>query len=1180
MAILSGDIKLLKSDTMSDVPEGGGAITGELILSGESNNIFDDISTLDRVYGAVHMRKVFPAVQTQNTDRYFGSHVIISKLPGDGKIGVNLFNTGDYFDRRPAAKSRVENYRARGPVYAGFLWATQYMGSRAVTVFQGESAKIPGIGDVLELVSATASQAIKITRLDASMQTFTDDRGAYIRRILEIEISDVLTADFVGVQMSRYDAFNPAPAAVIHKTVVANAARYYSARPLAIPAVLGALTVKTDSVYSQVVPSSQSELALVDVTAGSNAVPVIESGPDVTLSLGSVSGAIYNRYLGGPITPGSLTVDFSGFGFLCTDVAGTLTRTSDGVAYGTVIYATGELRFNTPASFTGTGGALIATFKPAAAPIRVADTTSIRVTAANRGYVWTINLNPPPQPGALSVSYRALNSWYELRDNVNGGLQAEEQGIGSGSVNYATGSVTLTTAALPDADSDIIYAWGQPVDIFNRSGLAPGKFKITHPLANAAFDASTLTISWNDGAERTATANAAGVISGYATGQLNLTTGLVEFTPTTVPLGGTEFTFSYSYGPAISKTLTAFNVVGNDVTLDVGDTNLIPGSLKVSWDAPWAADPLYTVPVAAGTVPQQDTDNAAGALVGGRSSTIDYAAGTLTFDATITTLYKAANFWKSLHTPSFGGMAGGMYNTITGYSNTSVQTTIPAAFTVTYRTAAAGSAASETLNFTQIEIDLTPGYAETIVPGSARFTLGGRNYVDRLGQLYYAIDSVTGAGTYAGTIDYTSGQCVLSNWATGGVGTVGLVSLATTMNFAPIEFAVGRTPAAPIKPGVFQVRAVPADGGGQITATADNIGRFLTADMDGFIEYETGVWRVRFGQRVTAAGNEAEPWYDPAEVVEGQIFKPRYVLADTIFYNTVAYTYLPLSAAILGLDPVRLPSDGRVPVYAPGDVVVVLNDQTSVGTFTSGGTLDLGRVRLAKLTVRDAAGNALPSDKYSADLDTGIITWGDLNGISQPISIVDRIEDMAVLSDVQINGQLSLSQPLTHAYPVAGTLVSNAIVYGTIYARTSVPFDQQTWTNVWSDTPIGNTVAAQYNNTQYPIVVNNASCIAESWICQFTSSTAFNVIGKNIGQIVTGASTSTVTAPINPNTGEPYFTIPAAGWGGGWSSGNVLRFNTFAANVPVWVIQAIAQGEATDDDYTLALELRGDIDQP
>jgi hypothetical protein len=626
---------------MSDVPEGGGAITGQLVVSGVSNNIFDDISSIDRVYGAVHMRKVFPAVQTQNTDRYFGSHVIISKLPGDSKIGVNLFNTSDYFDRRPTAKNRVENYRARGPRYSGYLWSTQYLGSRAITIFQGETAAIPGIGDVLELVSATASQAIKITKLVSSMQTFTDGIGPYQRRILEIIISDALTADFVGSQMTRVDPETTTPA-LIYKTVIANAARYYSARPLAQSAALGALSLKVDTIYSQVVPSSQAELALIDVTAASNTLLVIDASTNTTtVALGGVYSQVFARYLGSPVLPGSVSIDMLGFSFTLVDRSGTLTRTSDNKAYGVIIYATGEVRFNFPVALGG--GAMNATFRPAAAPIRLADTAAVAVTSANRGYVWTINLNPPPQPGSLSVSYRALNTWYELRDDGTGGLIAEELGIGTGSVNYSTGSVVLTTAALPDADSEIIYAWGKAADFFNRSAIPLDKIKITHQLEEPGFVVNSLVITWNDGGVlKTATCSSAGVISGAATGLVNLGTNVVSFSPTTLPMGGTTYNYNYTayvnpppaavapVDTVVTVEAIGANPNGNLLTFDLGRNNILPGTLKLHWDITWDSpypdakfDSLFA------------RDNGSGTLeITPRSSTIDYTLGLITFDPT------------------------------------------------------------------------------------------------------------------------------------------------------------------------------------------------------------------------------------------------------------------------------------------------------------------------------------------------------------------------------------------------------------------------------------------------------------------------------------------------------------------------------------------------------------------
>ncbi|WAR42941.1 hypothetical protein [Methylomonas rapida] len=1162
MTILANDIKLMKADTMSDVAEGGGAMTGQPILDGVSNNMFDDVSTLDRVYGAVHLRKAFGAVQTANQDKYYGAHAIISKLPGDQKIGVNLFNTGDWFDRRPVAASRIENYRAQGPIYAGFLWGTQYMGSRAVTIFQGVTAPLPGIGDVLLLVASGGSQYIRIVDLEYSDQQFTDDKGTFTRRIIEIEISDVLQRDFVGAEMSRFDTLSPA--AKIYKTVVANAARYYSARPLALAANLNAVEIKVDSVYSQVVPASQAERALVDVESASIAAPVMDAAQTTTsFSTGITFQANSTLYLGSPCVPGSLVI--SG-GASLTDNAGKVL--SGSTVVGSIDYAEGLITF-APTSPTY-GSTKTVVFRPAAAPAMPADTDAIPVTAANRGYVWALTLTPAPKPGALRVSYRAMDKWYELRDNGSGGLIADEAGIGTGTVNYVTGGVSITTAALPDVGSEIMFAWGQAADYFNRSNLAIGKVTFTHQLGNMGFAPETLVITWNDGSACTATVNASGVISGDATGNVNLVTGVVSFSPNSLPLGGTTFTFNYNWGTPITKTLTAFNISGNQVTLDVADTDLVPGSISVAWNAPWAADPIKLSPTPSGSIKQEDRDNGVGGLIGGRSATIDYATGILVFNHNTSGIYKGA-----MYTKGSNPYKAGHYSAIYDYGYYSANTTAPSEFVVTYRKTSPGTAAQETLVASALQIDLTPGYAENVIPGSVLFTLGGRTYFDRLGQLFYNIDRATGSATLGGTLDYTTGVCSISAWASGQSPTPSLLALATSMNWRPVEVAVFRTLAAPIKVGVFQIRATAADGT-QLEATANAQGDIVASQIEGKIEYDTGVVKLRFGELVTAAGNEGEDWYIAENVENGQIWKPKMVLANSIIYTTVSYTYLPLSSAILGLDPVRLPADGRVPIYAPGDVVVVLNDQTTTGTFTSSSTTNLGRVRLAKLTVRDLGGNALPTNKYTADLDAGTITWGDLSGVSQPLTIIDRIEDMAVLTDVQITGQLALSQPLSHNFPKEGTLVSNAIIWGTLYARTSIPFDQQTWTNVWSDTLIGSSVAAQYNNVQYPIAVDNASAIQEKWAIIFTSSTAFNVIGQNVGQIASG-NTSADTAPINPNTGLPYFTIPYQGWGSGWASGNVLRFNTYAANAPVWVIQAIGQGEATDDDYTFCLEIRGDI---
>ena len=64
MPILNGDIKLVASQVMNDVAEGGGAPTSIVITDGASNAIFPDISELDRAGGRVNLRKLHVTVQT------------------------------------------------------------------------------------------------------------------------------------------------------------------------------------------------------------------------------------------------------------------------------------------------------------------------------------------------------------------------------------------------------------------------------------------------------------------------------------------------------------------------------------------------------------------------------------------------------------------------------------------------------------------------------------------------------------------------------------------------------------------------------------------------------------------------------------------------------------------------------------------------------------------------------------------------------------------------------------------------------------------------------------------------------------------------------------------------------------------------------------------------------------
>ncbi len=68
MTINKDDIKGYSSRRLTDEGDGGGRATGNLVVDGEVNNLFRDISRIDRTVGDVSMRKVCVGVVLFNID--------------------------------------------------------------------------------------------------------------------------------------------------------------------------------------------------------------------------------------------------------------------------------------------------------------------------------------------------------------------------------------------------------------------------------------------------------------------------------------------------------------------------------------------------------------------------------------------------------------------------------------------------------------------------------------------------------------------------------------------------------------------------------------------------------------------------------------------------------------------------------------------------------------------------------------------------------------------------------------------------------------------------------------------------------------------------------------------------------------------------------------------------------
>jgi hypothetical protein len=1184
MTIQTGDVKLVASQVMDDVENGGGAPSTTTIADGTSNAIYPDISELDRAGGRVNLRKVHVNIQTTNTDGYYGANFIVADPPNDPLVSVTAFSTGDVFDRRAAAASRIESYLVPSNEFGGYLFENHVQGQRVIQLFQRPGTPTPSIGQTLQLVANAGlnteySQYVRVTDVSTSTDTFTYSSSNgfvdYQAMVVSCEISDALRYDFAGSAAAR-TFLRESTKTVTRKTVVADAAVYYGASALDTAADTGDNTVQVESVFSQIVPSAQTEIPMVDKSAADSGTAVIacDNGSSMTFNFTGTLTIGATVSLGHAVQPGSISGNLGSTTLV--DIGGNI------AGVGTIDYASGLIYVNTAP--IGTNHSV--TFLPAAAPLQLADTFGIDVTLEGRGYNYIVTLPADAAPGSMSVSYRASGNWYTLTDNGAGVLKGSVSEYGTGTISYTTGTVSITLGALPDIGSKIVYSWARTPNYFNRADNAVAPVELAFTLANTDVIPGSLTITWTDGGTKTATDNGAGGFTSTAcTGTIRYKTGEVTLKLNNLPSGIPNFSVAYNHGTPSQVTVTSPALSSGSMTINL-DPDVKPGTVEVEWgrsllsypfqtDAPagdWWRDPGFRAPFVRAVA----RDDGTGALKfnGLTVGSVNYTTGVVTLTpaypqtASYPTYYKWAVFGD---TPSW--LQSSAWATGAAYWGLDTGQAVEAR----YLSVQAGNAATETKTPSGgFKIKLNPNYAETVVAGSVFFTLAGKTYFDRAGQLFTDLDLLTGAGTAAGSLNYSSGEGLVTLWAAGS-NTVSLKSLLTRQEADVATSVTARIPVSPIRPGSVQIVATRA-AGGQITGTSNNSGVISGTWMRGNVDYSTGTVFVEFGQMVTAAGNESKPWYDAANVVGSQVWKPEPVLAASVKYNAVAFSYLPLDADILGLDPVRLPQDGKVPIFRKGGFVVVGHTGTITATVSNSQTVNCARVRLSRVRVIGNDGVVINTG-YTANLDAGTVTFNDVSGYSQPVTVEHRIEDMLQVSDVDISGLLSFTRQLTHDFPT-GSYVSSALVAGDLRARVPVFFDQATWNGTtWQDSLSGSAATGTYNDALYPLEVTNKGATTERWAIQFTSSSAFNIIGEHVGVIGTG-SINADCSPMNPATSTPYFTIRSAGWGLGWAAGNVLRFNTTGAIFPVWLIRTIQQGPETVTNDSFTVLVRGDIDTP
>ena len=1134
MTILEGDIKLLKSAVMADTTDGGGAMTGVSVLDGQSNNLFPDTSEVDRALGRVNMRKVFGVAHTSNTDTLLGAHAIITDAPDDPLVHCALMRASGWSDTRDTAKDTIERYLVKGPRLTCRLLDMHYAGSMSLRVWSPTaSLELPAGGEAVVLLAPDGTeQYVRVLRISArGVQQFVGSTDKiFTAQVATLELGQALTHDFKGHPTTWKDSDGDSSFAKMHATSPAIGAQFYGVKPLGVSAHVGdSSATVSGGVFTPLVPSATVETPIIDqypyVGKGALSLTAM-SAATLVLGAGDTSHVIQGGSvltLASPLEPKSLQLTINGVAF--TDAGdGTLLRGATVV--GAVNYQSGVITFTAGGPEFGYMGAL--TYRPATQASVSAFNTDLIITSVNQGLGFTNVFQPPPAPMSFSLSYMAQGRWYTLRDNGVGKLVGDDSSYGVGSIDYTTGSMAVTLGAIPDIGSSLIADWGDPSSARKVSAALPSALYTSLALP-AGTKALGIIVSWNSrGTTYTATTDAGGVLSGGATGRL--AGQALEIEPISFPDG--DFTVTRTY---VDTTDAAFSTVSDGHYVAIPGKPVVPGTVK------------GTVYLEGYAVHVADTNgelrgNHFGIYV--KVGSVDYITGSLNLQS----LADMMVYGSQTTTSSTGWQTGLVYGVLTSQS-TNISITGAAGFTYSH-----GDEATETLTIAPSSWCAripTQGH-DTLLTSSALFTLGGVVYTSDNGNLNKGWSLVNGGPAATGVGSLTAqGALQMASVPANTFNTVTWHNLAQDLAVRGVSRGIFRTTSAPLKTGVFQLQS------GLHVASGADAGT-LTGAFTGTIDYLRGV--VRW--------NWAALPIDPA----------------SLSYNAVFLQYLPLDAALLGLDTARLPLDGKVPIFRSGGLVVVHNTQTYSlpNPLVKNTPYNLGRVRIAAVKVRTQVGATVDSTLYSADLDAGTITFNsdaNLTGLTQPFTVDHRIEDMQLCSVADISGKLTFTRPLTHNYPAESSYISSALVVGDVFARAYNPIEQTTWTGVWSDSLVGSAPLANFNEAQNPLVVTNKGAITEKWAVIFTNSTAFRVIGQSVGEIATG-STGADCAPLNPATGVPYFTIPAMGWGNGWAAGNVYRFNTAACGAPLWVVRTVLQGPATlqDDKFTLAF--RGDVDRP
>lgn len=731
------------------------------------------------------------------------------------------------------------------------------------------------------------------------------------------------------------------------------------------------------------------------------------------------------------------------------------------------------------------------------------------ITVANRSYSYTAQLLNP-QKGSVSAQFMVQGEWYTLNDDGNGKLVGTSVNHGSGTIDYKSGSTIVQCSEMPDIDSALIINYTK--DAYSKP-VAP-KFDAYLPVKLTKLGYGHVVTCGT----KTATMQGDKLIGDFS-GVYDYDNQLLKIEPTiskeqiivssksmsdfvnnsqNATRSGDSYSFALS-APFIKATV-AFSI-RYQRTVDITNSSGNPTTLTYQKD-----------------VVCHDDGNGKVIAEGKQLGTVDYQSGTVTipyiYNEVITTpVYKNVQVGtKRVYQDDGSYTVAPIYESV--YLSDNVTTNVFELSQVNglkYLTSE-GLQQTESFNTPSLTIDVEPN----LVPNVLAFGIADKVYQEQ--DLVIMRDGQNVGSRNGATVtltDFDMAMPVLMSL---------LVKQVIDSGVANLSFA---TP--PLKNQSLKL----------------NIdGNLINADVNGNIVLGgTNIGHVDAGKGIVML-NLSSP-------------------AQQITWQGVAISYLSVDSSIVKIDTVRLPQDGRVPIFRKSDTILIRNAKTDdLGSaFTGGQTIQLSRADVDRICLVDSDNKAVDATLWDYDLDAGTITLKpsiDLSSYKMPLKATHSQEQRNAITDIDIDGTLTLKFPANRDYALDDTYVSSVLIGGDLAVRVSVPFTQRSWNNVWQDTPVGDQLLNKLKLTDYPMILTDDGAITDRWMIKFISGSQFELYSEALG-FVGKYDTLTDLAPINPATQKPYFTIDKRAFGTDtpWAVQDVIRFNTWGTLMPVWVLCAV-----------------------